>query len=330
MDVQTAAWSDKKVGMVLIGDGDGQLSWAVDRTKQAIGEIKMELSALRNRLVKRILAKQDEHFRWGFDEKLARERPGLLHYWPKYKSTLWTLLLLADIQAPVDIPQIEPSIQLITEQFYAPEQGIFTLPDDNHGSIPCLNGNMIYLHYYYGTSFSNKLEETINFFDTYQRFDDGDFKTPASYPYFSNTSCYGKHTCYWGVGKLLKGLSFIPEEKRTNRAIHLLENCIEFVLLHEVCFSSHNNGKFLHRDIDKLTFPSIRSDYLELLWLLAREGVQDKRTMRAVELLRSKMKEDGGWELEKPIYNLTASVGQKDRTNAFITERAMEVLEYYG
>ena len=287
----------------------------------------MEITELRKRLVKRILAKQDEHFRWGFDEKLAQERPEYLHYWPKYKSTLWTLLLLADIQAPVDIPQLEPSIQLVTERFYEPEQGIFRLTDS---PIPCLNGNMIYLHYYFKTSFSDKLEETITFFDTYQCFDDGDFKTPKSYPYFSNTSCYGKHTCYWGVGKLLKGLSFIPKEKRSRRATHLLENCIEFVLLHEVCFSSHHKDRFLHRDINKLTFPSTRSDYLELLWLLVREGVQDKRTMRAVELLRSKMKEDGGWELEKPIYNLTASVGQKDRTNAFITERATEVLEYYG
>jgi len=289
----------------------------------------MEITAIRKRLVKRILAKQDEHFRWGFDEKLAQERPEYLHYWPKYKSTLWALLLLADLRAPVDIPQLEPSIQLITERFYEPEQSVFRLPD-GHTPIPCLNGNMIYLHYYFETSFSNKLPETINFFDTYQRFDDGDFKTPASYPYLSNTSCYGKHTCYWGVGKLLKGLSFIPKEKRTNRTTRLLERCIEFVLLHEVCFSSHDRDRFLHRDVAKLTFPSIRSDYLELLWLLAREGVRDQRVERAVELLRSKMKADGSWELEKPISNLTTSIGQKDRTNAFITARALEVLAYFG
>jgi len=288
----------------------------------------MEITALRKQLVKRILAKQDEHFRWGFDEKLAQERPEYLHYWPKYKATLWALLLLADLQAPVDMPQFEPALQLITERFYEPEPGVFRLPD-GHTPIPCLNGNMLYLHYYFETAFSNKPPETINFFDTYQRFDDGDFKTPACYPYLSNTSCYGKHTCYWGVGKLLKGLSFIPQEQRTKRTMHLLGNCIEFVLHHEVCFSSHHKDRFLQRDIAKLTFPSIRSDYLELLWLLAREKVQDQRTRRAIALLRSKMKADGGWELEKPVSNLTASVGQKDRPNAFITARALAVLEFY-
>lgn len=290
-----------------------------------------EITAIRKHTIDKVLAKQDEHFRWGFDEKEARERPQYIYYTPKYKATLWTLILLADIKAPVDIPQIAPSIQLVSERFYSPEHRIFKLPGDSHFPISCLNGNMLYLHNYFITAITTKLEATVDFFDTYQRFDDGDFKTPQSYPYFSNTSCYGKHTCYWGVCKLLKGLSFIPESQRTASTQNLLGNCIEFVLHHEVCFSSHKPGRFLHRDIGRLTFPSTwRSDYLELLWLLAREGVKDKRSAPAVELLRSKMKEGGAWELERVIHNLTVSIGQENQVNAFITERAMEVLDFYG
>jgi len=45
-----------------------------------------------------------------------------LYYSPNYKSTLWTLLLLADIKAPIDLPQIKPSIRLITERFYDPDK----------------------------------------------------------------------------------------------------------------------------------------------------------------------------------------------------------------
>ena len=289
----------------------------------------MEITNLRQNLVRKILAKQDVYFRWGFDEKLAQERPEYLYYWPKYKSTLWTLLLLADIQAPIDIPEIKPGLQLITERFYNPEQDIFHLPDDSHTSIPCLNGNMLYLHFYFGSLFREKLSKTIDFFDSYQRFDDGDFKTPVSYPYYGNTSCYGKHTCYWGVTKLLKGISFIPKAERTPSAQRLLENCIEFILHHEVCFSSHQKDRYLHRDIGLLTFPCTRSDYLELLWLLAREGIQDPRTGRAVDLLWSKQNKDGSWELEKPVHNLVVSVGQKGRPNAFVTERARKVLDFY-
>ena len=285
---------------------------------------------IRKHTIEKILDKQDAEFRWGFDAKQARERPAYVYYSPNFKSTLWTLILFADIKAPADIPQVKPSLQLITQRFYDPKHGIFRLPDMSHFPIPCLNGNMIYLHQYFEASQSEMLDKTIGFFASYQRFDDGGFKTPRSYPYCSNISCYGNHTCYWGVTKLLKGLSFIPKLQRTKEAKQLIENCIEFVLHHEVCFRSHQRDEFLHREIGKLTFPNFyKSDFLEILWLLAREDVYDRRMSRALGLLRSKMKNGGVWELEKSL-NIVVSIGPKERTNAFITERAIEVLDYYG
>ncbi|MGW8222296.1 MAG: hypothetical protein ACWGP1_09140 [Syntrophobacteria bacterium] len=288
------------------------------------------ISDIRKHVIEKILEKQDDSFRWGFNEKQAQERPEYIYYSPNFKSTLWTLVLLADIKAPHDIPQVKPSIQLITEHFYDPENGIFGFPGKSHFPIPCLNGNMIYLHHYFETYHSKTLDRTIEFYDTYQRFDDGDFKTPKTYPYCSNTSCYGKHTCYWGVTKLLKGISFIPKPHRSKEAQRLIENCIEFVLHHEVCFSSHGRDRLLHKDIGKLTFPNFyKSDFLEILWLLAREEVHDRRMSRALALLRTMMEAGSFWELEKAL-NIIVSVGQKGRSNVFITERATEVLDYYG
>jgi hypothetical protein len=288
------------------------------------------ISDTRKYMIESILAKQDASFRWGFNQRQARDRPEYLYYSPNFKSTLWTLVLLADIKAPVDTPKIKPSIRLVTKRFCDPEHGIFRLPGMSHFPIPCLNGNMIYLHHYFQASPSKALDKIIGFFSAYQRFDDGDFKTPKAYPYCSNTSCYGKHTCYWGVTKLLKGISFIPKNQRTKKAKQLIKNCIEFVLHHEVCFRSHKRDGLLHRDIGKLTFPNFyKSDFLEILWLLAREGVHDRRMSRALSLLRSKIKDSGFWKLEKAM-NTIVSVGQENRANAFVTERATEVLDYYG
>jgi len=288
-----------------------------------------EIQELRKTTVEKILAKQDEAFRWGYDEKQVRQRPESLYYSPNFKSTLWTLVLLADIRAPASMPQVEPSIRLISERFYAPELGIFRLPGMMRFPIPCLNGNMIYLHQYFETPRSKAVDGTIAFFATYQRFDDGRFKTPDGYPYCANTFCYGRHTCYWGVTKLFKGIAFIPKAQRTREAQRLIENCIDFILHHEVCFSSHDRDSFLHPDIARLTFPNFyKSDFLEILWLLAREGVRDRRVSRPLELLRSKMMTGGGWSLEKPA-NTIVSIGQKDCANVFITERAIEVLDYY-
>jgi hypothetical protein len=289
-----------------------------------------EMTELRKEIVEKILGKQDDSFRWGFDEKQARERPEYLYYSPNFKSSLWTLLLLADIKAPVELPQVQACLRLISEHFYDPEHGVFRLPGMNHFPIPCLNGNMLYLHHYFESAHSEIICNTIGFFSDYQRFDDGDFKTPKTYPYGSNTACYGKHSCYSGVTKLLKGISFIPKTKRSQEAQRSIENCIDFVLRHEVCFGSHHKDKFIQRDIEKLTFPNFyRSDFLEILWLLAREDVHDRRMSRALALLRSRMKEGSSWELEKSM-NTIVSIGQKGCANAFITERASEVLDHYG
>ncbi len=289
-----------------------------------------EITDIRKNVIDKILAAQDDFFRWGYDKKQASARPEYLYYSPNFRSTLWTLLLLADIKAPVNLTQIISSISLITGHFYDPQHGVFRLPGMSHFPIPCLNGNMIYLHQYFNISDSDALDNTISFFAAYQRFDDGEFKTPESYPYCSNCSCYGSHSCYWGAAKLFKGVSFIPRIHRTKDAQRLIENCIDFVLHHEVCFSSHNEKKFLHRDIGTLTFPNFyKSDFLELLWLLAREKVRDGRMSRALELLRSRMKDGGFWELEKSL-NTIIPIGQKNCANVFITERAIEVLDFYG
>jgi hypothetical protein len=47
-----------------------------------------------------------------------------------------------------------------------------------------------------------------------------------------------------------------------------------------------------------------------------------------LELWRSKTKDSGLWELEKPM-NIIVSIGQKDSANAFITEKATEVIEEF-
>ena len=286
------------------------------------------ISETRKRTVEHILVKQDAQFRWAFDEQLAHARPELTYYWPKYKATLWTLLLLADIQAPIRTPQIDRSFDLVMDHFYDEKHQICSLGDGGHFPIPCLNGNMLYLHFYLQRPYTHRIDGIIGFFNSHQRFDDGDFKTPRSFPYFSNTACYGKHTCIWGITKLLKGLSFIPAAQRTPNASRLIGNCIDFILQHEVCFRSHAWDEFLTRGIGELTFPNLWwDDFLEILWLLTREGIKDKRMSRAMELLRSKRQEDGSWELEHPVPNLIVSMGRKSCANGFITARAVEVLD---
>lgn len=282
-----------------------------------------------NAITSKIIELQDEDGCWNVMDEKDKNFPTLNYYMPIYKSTLWTLILLADIETDTKINSFKEPLGIISNHFYDKEVGIYTI-GKSHFPIPCLNGNMLYLHAYFNYEKNGIVDDIIDFFVKYQRFDDGDFKTPSSFPYYSNKSCYGKHTCYWGVIKLLKGLSFIPVDKRSENAEILLKRCIDYILLHDVCFSSHNKSEFIHTNIKHLTFPNMyQGDFLEILWLLKRENVNSVHLKRALELLKSKMKPDSTWRIERQIKNLIIPINNKNIGKECITKRAKEVIDYY-
>ncbi len=280
-------------------------------------------------LTSKIIELQDKNGCWNVLTGDEKHYPEWNYYIPNYKSTLWTLIFLADMQCDPGDGNFKVPLRTIAGHFLDKEVNIYTL-GKSHFPIPCLNGNMLYLHSYFQFEANHITEGIIDFFAEYQRFDDGDFKTPSSFPYCSNRSCYGKHTCYWGIVKLLKGLSFIHESRRSKNAKKLVKNCIDFILLHKVCFSSHGDSEFLNSYIKKLTFPNMyQSDYLEILWLLKREKANSVDTGKALDLLKSKRETDSTWKIERQIKDLIIPVGKKGG-NEFITKRAREVMDYYS
>lgn len=280
------------------------------------------------KIISKVFEQQQSNGCWKMLDVGHKYYPVYQHYVPNFKATLWTLILLADLELDPTDERVKRPLETIKIHFFDSKQGIYSLGND-HFPIPCLNGNLIYLDAYFNPSLSEQSLSAINFFSKNQRFDDGIYIEPKNV-YCKNTSCYGKHTCYWGVVKLLKGLSFVPEKDRTPEAKSLIERCINFVLLHRVCFSSRNPEKPLSNNIEKLGFPCMyKSNYLEILWLLKREGVHSRNVDEALKLLQSKQQPDGIWLLEKQVANMVASVGSENRPNPFITHRANEILSFF-
>jgi hypothetical protein len=281
------------------------------------------------RIIKEIFDSQGNNGCWKMLAESDKYYPTHLHYVPNFKSTLWTLILLADLCHDRNDIRVKEPLKTIQEHFYDSKTHIHSLKND-HFPIPCLNGNIIYLECYFTNSISERSLKAIDFFYQYQRFDDGNYAAKKINEYCANTSCYGKHTCYWGIVKLFKGLSFIPKKLRSRSVNILLERCVDFILLHNVCFSSHHEDKIMVKDIDRLTFPNMdKSDFLEILWLLKRENIRSEKLKPAIDLLRSKHMADGNWHLEKKVNNMVASIGEINHPNYFVTKRAEEVLNFY-
>ncbi len=283
-----------------------------------------------NSLTDKVIKLQDENCCWNVLDKNDKYYPKLNYYVPNYKSTLWTLIFLADIETNPKNKSLRKPLKIISDHFFDESLGIFSI-GKSHFPIPCLNGNMIYLLSYFNTGDDEIINNVIDFFYKYQRFDDGNFKTPSSFPYHKNRSCYGSHTCFWGVVKLFKGLSFIPKIKRTKKCITLLNRCVDFILLHNVCYSSHYSKKYIHKSIKDLTFPNMyNSDFLEILWLLQRENIKSNKLERAIDLLLDKREHDGTWKIERRIKDLIIPIGRANYGNEFVSKRATEVFNYYS
>jgi hypothetical protein len=221
------------------------------------------------KIIDRIFELQDNDGHWKQLPESDKRFQIYNHYTPTFRSTLWTLILLADLELEKNDTRIVKPLLDLQNQFFDERYNIYSLRDD-HLPIPCLNGNMIYLDCYFNGGLSEKSELAIDFFYKNQRFDDGEYIEDEN-EFCKNKSCYGKHTCYWGIVKLFKGLSFVPDELRDDKVNELLEKCINFVLLHNVCFSSRKPDKIMINKIDKLTFPNMyKGDFLEILWLLKK------------------------------------------------------------
>ena len=280
-----------------------------------------------NQLIEKIFAAQGPEGFWKVIPDTHKYYPDYLHYVPNYKASLWTLILLADLECDPGDPRIQKPLNGVKKHLFDEVSGIYTLQED-HYPIPCLNGNMLYLDCYFNAKPDNRSIRLLEFFTQYQRFDDGQYEEPRN-AFCSNTSCYGKHTCYWGVVKLLKGISFIPDKYREKNVLNLRDRCIDFVLKHHVCFSSRKPDRLMISKIDELTFPNFyKGDFLEILWLLKREEVQSPRLEKALNLLRSK-ESNGAWVLERKMNNMITSIGPVGKQNQFVTKRAKEVLNYY-
>jgi len=282
------------------------------------------------RRIQRIFDLQSEDGCWKTLTPKDKYYPDYMHYVPTFKATLWVLIQLAEMGCPPCENRIEKPFKIIKDHFFDPALGIYLLKESSHIPLPCLNGNMIYLDAYFHGTLSGESRSAINFFIQNQRFDDGKYETPKN-SFCSNKSCYGKHSCYWGVVKLLKGISFIPVSERNESIEALKRQCIDFILLHRVCYRSSDPEKLMIQKIDHLTFPHMyKGDFLEILWLLKREKIQSQALTPALNLLKSKETPDGSWLLERSVNNLISSIGAKGKANPYITRRAREVLDFYG
>jgi hypothetical protein len=275
--------------------------------------------------VSAILEAQESGGNWGKEKSF---------YTGKYRSTVWTLLVLAELGADGSDRRIRRACEFILENSLHRDSGGFSQRGGKAGGqasgvIPCLTGNMLWVLIRFGFLEDPRVRSTTDWVTTYQRYDDGDGEAPTGWPYDNWEICWGRHTCHMGVVKSLKAFAEIPVEARSPSIRKTIERAAEFLLIHHIFKRSHDLKRVSKPGWRKFGFPLMyQTDALEILNLLLDLGYRDNRMRETVELVRSKQTDNGRWLLEN-TYNPSqlVPIEEKGEPSKWITLNALKALK---
>jgi hypothetical protein len=279
-------------------------------------------------VVPAILAKQQRGGNWEKPERL---------YTAKYRGTVWQLLILAELKADGSDERMKKACEFILEHSQDRESGGFSYTSASAGGgrpggvIPCLTGNMVWALIRLGYLEDPRIRRGLDWIVTYQRFDDAVREAPKGWPYDRFEMCFGRHTCHMGAVKALKALAEIPASKRSKEVNEMIENVVEYMLIHHIHKRSHNLARVSKPGWTKFGFPLMyQTDALEILGILTRLGYKDERMKEAVDLVVAKQDHQGRWKLENTFNDrFQVSIERKCKQSKWITLKALDTLKRF-
>lgn len=280
-------------------------------------------------VVPAILARQEPGGNWG-DPKAF--------YMGKYRSTVWQLIILAELAADPGNPRVKKGCEFILDRAQDRTTGGFAVHTAERTGggratevIPCLTGNMVWSLRRLGYAQDRRVRRGVDWLAEYLRFDDGESRPPADWRYRRKEACYGRHTCFLTVVKGLKALAEVPPPERSGAVSRCIADSVEFMLRHHVYKRSHDLSKVAKPGWRRLGFPRMwQTDILEILMILTRLGVRDARMQEAFDFLVSKQNEHGRWVLQDTFNDrFPVRIEVKGRPSKWVTLNALTVLKNY-
>lgn len=267
----------------------------------------------------------------------AKEGAG---YSPKFRSTVWSLLMLAQLGARMNMDErIARAVEYYLEHAVHAD-GQISHDHLPNGTFDCLQGNMCFALYSLGCR-DEKLEAA---FDWMARTVTGEgmrkqedekaryrWYTYQCGPLFACKANGGK-SCAWGAAKVMHAFSLLPKEKRTARIKQAIQAGVDFLFsvdLMKADWPSRDNAQS-NPNWWKFGFPVFYvSDLLQITEALARLGYgKDPRLMGTIEFIKSKQDEQGRWRLELNYTEWSGMrFGKINQANPWVTLRALRVLK---
>lgn len=267
----------------------------------------------------------------------ARPGPG---YNPKYRSSVWSLILLAQLGASLEQDE---RLALACEYMLAnglTDRGQFTASGAPSGTVDCLQGNMCWALVELGIDIS-RLEKA---YEWMARTVTGEGLAPktdrqAERRFYASQcgptfACGSNNTlpCAWGGVKVMLAFSVLPGKYRTQLVENAITHGVDFLFSVDPAEADYPTGwtDKPSRNWWKFGFPVFYiTDLLQNVEALVGLGFgDDPRLENAFDIIREKQDSRGRWSLDYNYIGKTwLDFGEKKQPNKWVTLRALRVLK---
>ena len=278
-----------------------------------------------------ILAAQEPEGYW------CKPGPG---YNPKYRSTVWSVIFLAQLGADGSDARIAAACEYILSHTTAAHGG-FAMNGIPSTFIHCLAGNLASALIDLGWLEDERVKSALEWQArsvTGQGVADLKSRGVVERYYASNPGplfacgANGGLPCAWGAVKAMMAFSKVPRQARTELVRSAIEQGLHFLLGHDPAVADYPfaYGKRPNSSWFKFGYPVFYvTDVLQNLEVLAALGqARDGRLAHALELVAGKQDVQGRWKMEYTYNGKTwVDIEEKGQPSKWVTLRALRVLE---
>lgn len=271
-------------------------------------------------------------------------------YHPKYKSSYWQIMILAQLGMDKTDKKVEKACEYIF-QFQLEDGGFssytFERAKEEHALLlkkgkklpspaefasslvfehqySCLTGNMTAALIRIGYAEDERVKKALEWLVKIQN-PDGGWLCP-----YWRAHIRDKHGCFYGTICPLEAFSEVKKENLTKEMKETIEKGAEFLLMHRLFKADHHGYRIINKAWLTLSFPWFYGyNILRGLDVLTRLGyIKDERLSDAVEALLQKRQENGTWILEStPSGRMHVDLETKGKPSKWVTLTALKVLK---
>jgi hypothetical protein len=259
-------------------------------------------------------------------------------YLPKYRSTVWAVVLLAQLGASVEADaRIAQACAYILDHALAPG-GQFTASGAPSGTADCLQGNLCGSLLSLGCD-DPRLDRACEWMARSVTGEgvasQEDRHAPLRWYAGKCGPCFAcgsnnRQSCAWGAAKVMLAFGALPPARRTPLIESAIQQGVDFLFSVDPADAAYPSGYAEKPSSNwwRFGFPVFYvTDLLQIAEALVALGHgNDPRLARALALIRSKQDVAGRWPLEYDYTGKTwVDFGPKKQPNKWVTLRALKL-----